>query len=77
MDKIVPPVELKSEESARSAEFILNIGPSEPAEYIDVCQIELHCNNVVHFIANFPGILRSRANPMDGSRSKRNVSEIK
>lgn len=50
MDKIVPPVELKSEESKRSAEFILNIGPSKLTEYTDVCQIQLHCNNVVHFI---------------------------
>lgn len=36
MDKIVPPVELKSEESKESAQFILNLGAQEPPQYTDV-----------------------------------------
>lgn len=36
MDKIDPIVELANEESVKSREFILNIGPNEPSEYTDV-----------------------------------------
>lgn len=36
MSKIIPPVELANEESKKSAEYILDIGPQEPPEYTDV-----------------------------------------
>lgn len=40
MDKITPPVSLKSEESKQSAQYILNIGAEEPSEYTEVSAIE-------------------------------------
>lgn len=36
MDKITPPVALTSEESIKSAQYILSIGPEEPKEYTQV-----------------------------------------
>lgn len=41
MDKISPPVELNSEESKASAQYILCSGPQEPAEYTSVSQMLL------------------------------------
>lgn len=62
MDKIVPPVELKNEESKISAQYIFNIGSQEPAEYTDVSKI-LPLTTVIQ-IKNLLGILRPCTNPV-------------
>lgn len=65
MDKIVPPVELKNEENKKSAQYILSIGPQEPAEYTNASKFRLYLNLKSKF--RFIGILRSRTGTLGRS----------